>query len=55
MAISAVTFAQAKISLPKFFSDNMVLQQQSECSIWGKADKGTCFKEATDACMDAHS
>lgn len=41
MAISAVTFAQAKISLPKFFSDNMVLQQQSECSIWGKADKGT--------------
>ena len=21
----------------------------------GKSDKGTCFKEATDACLDAHS
>ena len=40
MAISAVTVVQARISLPKFFSDNMVLQQQSECNIWGKGDKG---------------
>ena len=30
----------AKVGLPQFFSDNMVLQQQSECNIWGKADKG---------------
>ena len=30
----------AKVRLPQFFSDNMVLQQQSECNIWGKADKG---------------
>ena len=30
----------AKVTLPRFFSDNMVLQQQSECNIWGKADKG---------------
>ena len=29
---------QAKVTLPRFFSDNMVLQQQSECNIWGKAD-----------------
>ena len=28
----------AKIKLPQFFNDNMVLQQQSECNIWGKAD-----------------
>ena len=28
----------AKVKLPQFFSDNMVLQQQSECNIWGKAD-----------------
>ena len=32
--------AQAKVTLPKFFSDNMVLQQQSDCNIWGMADKG---------------
>ena len=28
----------AKVKLSQFFSDNMVLQQQSECNIWGKAD-----------------
>ena len=28
----------AQVKLPQFFSDNMVLQQQSECNIWGKAD-----------------
>ncbi len=28
----------AKVTLPQFFNDNMVLQQQSECNIWGKAD-----------------
>ena len=28
----------AKVKLPQFFSDNMVLQQQTECNIWGKAD-----------------
>ena len=32
------TAANAEVRLPKFFSDNMVLQQQSECNIWGKAD-----------------
>ena len=35
-----IAFAQSKITLPSFFSDNMVLQQQSECNIWGKADVG---------------
>ena len=28
----------AKVRLPQFFSDNMVLQQQSECNLWGKAE-----------------
>ena len=28
----------AQVKLPQFFGDNMVLQQQSECNIWGKAD-----------------
>ena len=33
--------AQAKVKLPSIFSDNMVLQQQSECNIWGWAEPGT--------------
>ena len=32
--------ASARVTLPSFFADSMVLQQQSECNIWGKADKG---------------
>ena len=31
--------AQAEIKLPAFFSDGMVLQQQTECRIWGTAEK----------------
>ena len=32
--------ASAKVTLPKFFADNMVLQQQSECKLWGWAEPG---------------
>lgn len=32
--------ANAKVKLPQFFSDNMVLQQQTECNIWGWAEPG---------------
>ena len=39
--------SQAKVTLPKFFSDNMVLQQQSECNIWGKTDKGKTISITT--------
>ena len=35
-----VITANAKVKLPAFFSDNMVLQQQSECNIWGWAEPG---------------
>lgn len=42
-AILAVLFAaasvQAKVSLPSFFSDNMVLQQQADVAVWGTTDK----------------
>ena len=35
-----IATAQSKVTLPSFFSDNMVLQQQSECHIWGWAEPG---------------
>ncbi len=31
---------QAKVRLPQFFSDNMVLQQQTECKLWGWTESG---------------
>ena len=34
------SLVEAQVKLPSFFSDNMVLQQQTECNIWGTADKG---------------
>lgn len=37
LAIVSVS-ASAKITLPKFFGDNMVLQQQTECNLWGTAN-----------------
>ena len=32
-----VSMAQAKVDLPQLFADNMVLQQQSDVALWGKA------------------
>ena len=34
------SLVEARVRLPKFFSDNMVLQQQSECKLWGWAEPG---------------
>ena len=43
--LSAILFlpitSKAEIRLPWFFSDNMVLQQQTDAAIWGWAKKGT--------------
>ncbi len=36
----ATIAANAKVRLPQFFSDGMVLQQQSECNLWGWAEPG---------------
>ncbi len=32
--------AGAKVTLPSFFSDNMVLQQQCDAAVWGSTDRG---------------
>ncbi|MDE6002740.1 MAG: sialate O-acetylesterase [Prevotella sp.] len=37
----------AKVRLPKFFADNMVLQQQTECNLWGWTDKGNTVSITT--------
>lgn len=37
----------AKVTLPAIFTDNMVLQQQSDVKIWGKAKPGKAVKVTT--------
>ena len=44
LALSAVFGTQAKISLPAIISDNMVLQQDCEARLWGKAAPGEKIK-----------
>lgn len=34
------TLVQAKVVMPRFFADGMVLQQQTECRLWGTATPG---------------
>ena len=53
-AILATVFlfssSQAKITMPALFGDGMVLQQQTNASIWGKTDvkgKKVTLKSAT--------
>lgn len=38
LALLGAIWAGAKVTLPSFFSDNMVLQQNTEASIWGWTD-----------------
>jgi sialate O-acetylesterase len=44
LAAAAITLgvmqpAAAKVTLPSFFTDNMVLQQKTTANLWGKSDK----------------
>ena len=34
----AASMSEAKVTLPQIFGDNMVLQQQTDARIWGKAE-----------------
>jgi len=40
LLVMAITALDAKVVLPSVFSDNMVLQQQSDVALWGKAEPG---------------
>jgi len=46
--------AQAKVKLPQFFSDNMVLQQQTECRLWGWAEPGKNIQVITPWDKQSH-
>ena len=39
--------AKAEVKMPKIFGDNMVLQQQTDCNLWGTADAGKQVKVRT--------
>ena len=43
----SVSFASAEIKLPSIFCDNMILQQQTDVAIWGKAAKNSTVKVTT--------
>lgn len=38
LSFSAAVIMQAKVVLPPVFADNMVLQQQTDAALWGKAE-----------------
>ena len=40
LALLGTIRVEAKVTLPSFFSDNMVLQQNTEAAIWGWTDTG---------------
>ena len=44
---AAATTAGAKVTLPRIFSDNMVMQQQTEANLWGEAKAGATVKITT--------
>ncbi|MCW8848918.1 MAG: sialate O-acetylesterase [Melioribacteraceae bacterium] len=48
MISSLISFGQSDLSLPKIFSDNMVLQQQTDASIWGKGIPGKIVTVKSD-------
>lgn len=43
----SVSQALAEVKLPAVFCDNMVLQQQTQAAIWGKADKNATISIST--------
>ena len=45
--VFSVSQAFAEINLPSIFCDNMVMQQQTEAAIWGKATKNSTVKVST--------
>lgn len=38
--LGSIYMIQAKVDLPPIFADNMILQQQTDAALWGKAEPG---------------
>ena len=38
LSLAAMFMANAKVELPPIFADHMVLQQQTDAALWGKAE-----------------
>ena len=45
--VFSATHVFAEVKLPSIFCDNMVLQQQTEAALWGKANKNSTVKVTT--------
>ncbi len=43
-ALLAATSAEAKVTLPKMFSDGMVMQRETTANVWGNAEKSAIVK-----------
>lgn len=55
IGIICALHVQAKVKLPAFFSDGTVLQQQTECHIWGWAEPGKKIMVLTSWDKKSHS
>ncbi|MBQ7421665.1 MAG: sialate O-acetylesterase [Prevotella sp.] len=44
---ASICLMRAEVKLPKFFGSNMVLQQQTDCNLWGTATAGKVVKVKT--------
>jgi len=47
LAIGMACSVQAKVKLPAFFSNNMVLQQKTNAAVWGQAEPGKSIELKT--------
>ena len=45
--VAVATTASAKVTLPRIFSDGMVMQQQTEANLWGDAKANAAVKITT--------
>ena len=45
--VAAATTTDAKVTLPKIFSDNMVMQQNAKANLWGDANAHSTVKLTT--------
>lgn len=55
VALIGATICKAEVRMPAFFSSNMVMQQQTECNIWGWAKANAKVKVSVEWAKNAYS